>query len=369
LGFSSGRTFPTESLETKGIPNMGRKNMKLLGTLRRAMRKQVTLLALASIVLMCSGCGTSHQSTRDLEGTIPLSPDYGKASSWVFQSKTPDKPVDVFYVYPTIYSGQSPANMDIHNAELRVTARHLIDKQASVYSGNANIFAPYYRQVSLAKLNLEEDMYQNNYYQIGYEDVSRAFEYYLKNLNSGRPFILAGHSQGSMALISLMREYFKNPDLQKRLVAAYLIGYSITPEDFKKYPWMKPATQATDTGVIISYNTQAHGTTGSPILLSGAFCINPLNWATDETPADKSLNLGAVFFNDTNSSIEREIPHYAGARVDKETGALVTTLPEKLDIGPFPPGVYHKYDYALWYRNLKENVKTRCENYFEKNKK
>ena len=338
---------------------------KVLGIHKQVMRKHVILLALALIALMCWGCGTIAQATTDPAEKIPQAPDYQNASSWVIQAPAPDKPIDVFYVYPTVYSEDSPANMDISNADLRGVAQHHTDTQSSVYSESANIFAPYYRQMSMAKLNPEEDMYQNQYFQIGYSDISRAFEYFLENLNQGRPFILAGHSQGSMVLIYLMREQFKEPDLQNQLVAAYLIGYSITPEDFATYPWMKPARQATDTGVIISYNTQAPGTTGSPVLLPGAFCINPLNWTTEETPANKLLNLGAVFFNDTTSHIEREILHYAGAWVDPETGALITRVPEELDVGSFPPGVYHRYDYALWYRNLQANVKARCEKYFE----
>lgn len=338
---------------------------KVLGIHKQAMKKHVILLTLTLIALMFWGCGAIAQTTTDPAGEIPPAPDYQKASSWVFQTPAPDKPIDVFYVFLTVYGGDSPPNMDINNADLRAAAEHHTDTQSSVYSESANIFAPYYRQMSMAMLNPEEDMYQNQYFQLGYSDVSRAFEYFLENLNQGRPFILAGHSQGSMVLIYLMREHFKKPDLQNQLVAAYLIGYSITPEDFATYPWMKPATQATDTGVIISYNTQAPGTTGSPVLLPGAFCINPLNWTTEETPANKVLNLGAVFFSETTSEIEREIPHYTGAYVDLETGALVTSPPEELDVGSFPPGVYHRYDYAIWYRNLEANVKARCEKYFE----
>lgn len=348
---------------------MNYQHTKVLGICKQAMKTHVILFTLALIALMCWGCGIIPQATVDLRGKTPQAPDYQKASSWVFQPPTPDKPINVFYVYPTIYFEESPANMDISNADLRGTAEHVIDIQASVYSESANVFAPYYRQMSGAKMNPEEDPYQNPYFQLGYSDISRAFEYFLENLNQGRPFILAGHSQGSQVLINLMREHFNDSDLQSKLVAAYLIGYSITPDDFATYPWMKPATRATDTGVIISYNTQAPGATGSPVLLPGAFCINPLNWTTDETPADSLLNLGAVFFNDTTGQIEREILHYAGACVDNETGALVTTPPEELDIGAWPAGVYHRYDYALWYRNLEANVKTRCESYFEKNKK
>ena len=347
---------------------MSDQQTKILEMRQHRLGKKVILLTFVFLAFFCVGCGTISQDPMDVGGVIPEAPDYQKASSWVFQAPTPAKSIDVFYVYPTIYGEESPANMDIHNTTLRGAARYLIDSQAGVFSESANIFAPYYRQMSFAKLDSEKDMYENQYFQLGYSDVLRAFKYFLKNLNHGRPFIIAGHSQGSMVLIQLMREYFNKTDLQNRLVAAYLIGYSVTLEDFATYPWMKPATQATDTGVIISYNTQAPGATDSPVLLPGAFCINPLNWETDEIPADKSLNLGTVFFDTTTSHISRNIPHYAGACVDKETGALVTTLPENLDIGAFPEGVYHRYDYALWYCNLKENIKTRCENYV-KNKK
>ena len=171
-----------------------------------------------------------------------------------------------------------------------------------------------------------------------------------------------------MVLITLMREHFNNPELQDKMVAAYLIGYSVTQEDFTTYPWMKPATGARDTGVIISYNTQSPDATDSPVLLPGAYCINPLSWTTDETPADKSLNLGAVFFNDITSHIEREIVHYTGARVDKKTGGLITVPPDTLDIGDFPPGIYHRFDYAFWYRNIQANVAIRSQRYIDKNK-
>lgn len=174
-------------------------------------------------------------------------PDYAHKSSWVHQTTTPSKEIDVFYVYPTIYTEQSPANLDINNPQLRNTATHLLHAQAAVYSKTTNLFSPYYRQMSLGRLNPDEDMYKNQYYLIGYNDVATAFEYYLKHLNNGRPFILAGHSQGSMILSNLMRDYFDDVKLLKQLVATYLIGYSITNEDFQTYPWIKPATKMTTT--------------------------------------------------------------------------------------------------------------------------
>lgn len=298
---------------------------------------------------------------------VPVCPDYTKDTAWASNPAKPDKPVDVFYVYPTIYPGTDPRNMDVFDEKLRSDVQGLLKAQAGVYSSSANLFAPYYRQVSFACLDPKQDMTLNQYFRIGADDVHRAFDHYLNNLNQGRPFILAAHSQGSVVMLDLLRSRFKDPALQKKLVAAYVIGYSITGEDLKKYPWIKPAQRADDTGVVISWNTQAPGATGSPVLRPGAICINPLTWSTDETPASKDLNLGAVFFDDFTGKVLREVPHYTGARVDKKSGALVTTPPDKdLKIGHFPPGVLHKFDYAFWYRNLQSNVETRIKAYLDK---
>jgi hypothetical protein len=115
--------------------------------------------------------------------------------------------------------------------------------------------------------------------------------------------------------------------------------------------------------VVITFNTQSETSVGGPMLMEGANCINPLNWKTDGTPAEASLNQGAVFFNDSTGEFLREVPEYCGAVINSETGALTTTIEEELEIGPYPEGVYHRYDYAFWYRNLEENVKVRIEAY------
>lgn len=312
------------------------------------------------IVLSLSLCvlGCSDQ--------VPV-PDYTVTSSWAHLPENAEKPVDVFYVYPTIYAEESPLNMDFTRKDLQGRIANLMFSQAGVFTPTANLYAPYYRQMSFAVLNPEEDMYQNRYFRIGAGDVTQAFDFYLKNHNDGRPFILAGHSQGSMVLVNLMQKRFDDPALQKQLVAAYLIGYSVTDDDLKKFPWLKSAAGKDDTGVIISYNTQAPNTTGSPVLLPGAICINPLNWKTDGTPAEKPLNLGAVFY-DNQGKLFKDVSGYCGATINSKIGALETSPPETLDIGNFPKGVYHKFDYPFFYRNLEKNIKTRCAAYLNPSK-
>ncbi|XXJ21195.1 DUF3089 domain-containing protein [Desulfovibrio caledoniensis] len=296
---------------------------------------------------------------------LPACPDYGRMISWAALPDNPGKAVDVFYVYPTIYPETTPLNMDVFNQALRADVQGLLKAQAGVYSGAANLYAPYYRQVSFAALDPETDMTLNPYFRVGADDVHRAFDYYLNFLNQGRPFILAGHSQGSVVLLDLLRSRFRDPVLREKLVAAYVIGYSVTREDLRKYPWLRPATGADDTGVIVSWNTQEPGATGSPVLREGAICINPLNWRTDDTMADRNLNLGAVFFDDFKGKVLRMVPQYAGARINLDNGALETVPPDKMEIGHFPPGVLHKFDYAFWFRNLERNVQTRIDAYLK----
>ena len=340
------------------------------------MQRKSTLLLLSCIValIIYTGCN-SMKNAMNTHSTIEQ-PDYSEEFCWVAKPQAIDKLVDVFYVYPTIYAGTDPKNMDISDPSLRDNAKGLIAAQGGVYSPYANMFAPFYRQQSgalqsMAAGNDGKDGYQDPVFQVGAEDIERAFDYYIKHLNPDRPFIIAGHSQGTMTLINLMRKQFNDPALQKRLVAAYLIGYSVTKDDLKKYPWMKLAQSENDTGVIITYNTEGTDAGPSPVLLPGASVINPLNWRIDGTPADRDANLGAEFFNDSTGELIEEIPDYAGCYADLQKGVLLVTnmktpKSEKIDLvnmGRWPKGVFHRFDYAFWFNNLKANVKERIVAY------
>ena len=75
-------------------------------------------------------------------------------------------------------------------------------------------------------------------FRIGYQDAERAFKYYIEHLNNGRTIILAGHSQGSMVIIELLRNRFNNKRLQDLFIAAYPIGYAVTLADLDTCYWM-----------------------------------------------------------------------------------------------------------------------------------
>lgn len=298
----------------------------------------------------------------DGEDGVALS--YDNSFHWLSRPSTVEL-VDVFYVYPTVSSNPSGA-MDITDPDERALASGIFASQASVFDSIANVFAPFYRQMST-----EVDMSggglatDTDEFKQGAADVLEAFDYFISNLNEGRPFIIAGHSQGTMALIELIKKRFgNNPQLRERLIAAYLIGYTVTDQDLS-LSGLTAAQGASDVGVVVTYNTLSITSGGGPMLMDGAHCINPLNWKTDGTPALKEENMGAVFFNDQTGEFLREVEHYCGAQIDVGKAAVRTAIPdgENLEIGPYDEGVYHRYDYSFWYRNLEQNVVDRINSY------
>lgn len=297
-----------------------------------------------------------------------LATDYSVASHWLSMPAVVGKKVDVFYLYPTAWQKTNPTDSNvcaIDNLSMLSGSKSVFARQATAFESVANIFAPYYRQADAAyTLGLPEAERQKLIAAEPSIDGFAAFDDYIKNKNNGRPFILAGHSQGSNVLLNLLSEYMaKNPDVYKRMVAAYVIGYSVTSTYLANNPHLKFAQGADDTGVIISYNTQSPDLAAgkNPVVLSGALVINPISWTTASALAGQSQGLGS--FMPVSATSFGPVPQYADAQVDIAKGALVTTAdPTGLTLG-FGPSVYHSYDYSFYYFNLRKNAANRIANY------
>ncbi|MDD4847874.1 MAG: DUF3089 domain-containing protein [Bacteroidales bacterium] len=303
----------------------------------------------------------------------PNNISYSNTGNWAyFENDQTQKSADIFFIAPTVYGGDDTSfNMPMDDITVRANFLGAINMEKGIYDDNARFFAPYYRQARLNvyKLSAKE---REQYLALAYSDIKKAFSYYLKNCNEGRPIILAGFSQGADLCIRLMMDYAKDENFQKNLVACYAIGWSITQGELDKYPSLKFAAGEADIGVIISFNSEAENIDESLTIPKGmkTLAINPLNWKTDGTIAEKRLNLGACF-TDYDGNINKEIPQLTGAYIDDVRGALKVTevsaeeYPPVLDI--FEEGIYHLYDYQFFYRNLEKNVQTRIEA-FEKSK-
>ena len=325
----------------------------------RCLRTLCLVLVVSVLAALCmSGCANKQNENM-----------YAQAENWAYlETETSEKTADVFFICPTVYGGDSNTfNMALDDDKTKESFVGATNMEKGIYEGDCRFFAPYYRQ---AGLNVYEmaPADREQYLSIAYADVKLAFEYYLEHYNNGRPIVLAGFSQGADLSIRLLKDCFADQKTNDLLVACYAIGWSITEAELAEYPHLQIAQSETDVGVIVSFNSEAEYVTDSLTIPEGTktFAINPLNWKTDSTPADKTLNKGACFTS-YSGKIKNEIPELTGAYIDPVRGALKVTdvtaedYPPKLAI--FENGIYHLYDYQFFYRNLQENIGVRIAEY------
>lgn len=352
------------------------------------MKRQNTIIVLASVILTAmtfASCKSNNKPAADAatQDSIPevlkdvagiekfqTKLDYSKAENWVECQTEATKPVDVFFIYPTVTGFRDPVQIcEVTDSEMVAGAKFVRQVQTSVFSESCNIFMPYYRQISMPKPGTDYQLVTR--YLSGF-DATDALDYFLTHLNQGRPFILAGHSQGSSTLINLLENYMtKHPEHLKRMVAAYPIGFAVT-KDFLKRTGLKFTEGATDTGVIVSWNTEGIGNKDAKncVLAPGGLSINPINWKRDDTYASAKDNLGSL----DNMTGKITAPGIADARVDTLRGSVIVTtaeakshaLSEEAAIPLFGPECYHLDDYAFFYNNLKHNIADRIKAFLEK---
>lgn len=346
----------------------------------------VVFLALAAYAPMAaalSGPPASQASVRttgasSVQATEAI--DYSDPGRWLFLDTTGTAPVDVFYLYPTEYRKEttsSPLIGPIDDPGMVAGAQADLERQASAFDPAGNIYAPYYRQAdAAARVTMPAAEHDAVIAGAPTQDAIAAFDYYIDHYNHGRPFILAGHSLGSNVLANLLADYMpRHPDVYRRMVAAYIVGYSITPSYLAANPMLKFAQGAHDTGVIVSWNTEGtilHGV--NPVTMPGGIAINPITWTRGETTATAEQNLGSIMLDparggrpvlDTGGSFRRYMD-FADARVDRARGVVVmSTVSPLMTYFPFgfALGIYHQFDYPFYYYDVRWNAVDRAQRY------
>ncbi|MEO6361579.1 MAG: DUF3089 domain-containing protein [Sphingomicrobium sp.] len=211
----------------------------------------------------------------------PAAPDYTKPASWLClpgrsdTCSTPlpttalnpngfgsvgrstvakDPPVDCFYVYPTV-SNDPGLNSDLipNSGERSAT-----QSQFARFAGVCRTFAPIYRQMTVSAVatagtggNVEGAG------ALAYRDVAAAWRTYLTTHNKGRPFVLIGHSQGSLMLIELIKREIDGKPLQRQLLRANLQGFNVLVPVGKRvggsFASVPLCASARETGCVMSW--------------------------------------------------------------------------------------------------------------------
>ncbi|MEI6264929.1 MAG: DUF3089 domain-containing protein [Sphingobacteriia bacterium] len=342
------------------------------------MNRIVSIGILVLLISCCFSCSKATYVNTDNFSTelVNQQPDYSDLNNWAAHPfKTdpsdsvpkdlqleyhPDSTIDVFFIHPTSYVDMNRPfgwNASLNNLSVnQKTDNGTILFQASIFNEVGRVFAPRYRQANLSAYfpkNLQDSTNAMAAFELAYQDIKLAFEYYLSHNNNGRPIIIASHSQGSTHGKRLIKEFFDNSNLKNKLVVAYLVGMPIETDYLKN---IKACISPIQTGCICSWRTYKDGYQ-PPFVEKETFkaiVTNPLTWDSSKPIASRDLNKGGILlkFNKkvekvTNASINGNVlwsnkPHFFG-------NIFYTTKN------------YHVADMNLYYMNIRENAALRAK--------
>ena len=316
--------------------------------------KQKRAFKIIVVFLACvSWTNKSNIAGAQVKDRLPEEPDYALADSW-YQTIYNGSKVDVFYIAPTCVwdwydaSGNIMHYADVHCEKQRNALLPSLKLAQDIFAKTNNFYAPYYRQITLESW-MNGDSIIEHRFAYAMKDIKNAFYHYLTLMNYKRPFILAGFSQGAKAVVELIKTL---PDsVCSQLVAAYVIGYKITPKELLQYPALKAARDSMDTGVIICYNSVSSVEALCTALSPNGICINPTNWRTD------------TISGQLNDSVSVKIDTLHHVLLVEGLDKQKYFLPSLSKL--FKPGNFHLQELLFYQTQLEQNVSLRIKNYLQ----
>lgn len=320
------------------------------------MRKNIFFLCLISFVILFVnyGCGETIEEASKEKVYVPIPPDYSDPTMWtVVENDIKGDGADVFYIPSTWeYDWYTPEGLVSHYADPSIPQHRAdmsieIDGVAEYMGDGNNFYSPYYRHITLDSwATLNEDTINRRYMDVAFEDVKNAFNHFIEVKNNDRPFILAGFSQGGKSVVELLK--YMDASTRERMIAAYVLGYKVTPRDVESHPYIKAAKDSLDTGVVICYNSVSDVKYVKPVVSApNVMCINPVNWKTDATPA---------ILNDSITVTMN--PEYNVLVLDGFDGSYLPNILDILNVGD-----YHGIEPWLYDECLRINFHQRIKSF------
>lgn len=316
---------------------------------------------------------------RDAADVVPENDPYGDRQA--------SAAVDVFYIHPTTYRGADYWNQPLADTATNDwTDESVIARQAAVFNACCRVYAPRYRQATAGALAAAPALRGLEAYEFAWADVRRAFLHYLEHWNQGRPYIIAGHSQGATHVERWLNEFGVQPKYRQRLVAAYPVGIAYARGQLASMGGgIDVCATPRQTNCLVTWNTFDRSGDPSNYLkqaqaryaqryartdASDIICVNPLTFAVDQPSASARQNLGALparpgvglarFLAAAVPLPPTEAGRLGASCVD---GVLrVDTPPSQgYAVVPLAAGMLHFNDFDLFYANIRANAVARVE--------
>ncbi len=305
---------------------------------------------------------------------------YARAEMWLARPDKPGNPAlwtppgykpaakpraAMFYIHPTSYLERARWNAPLDDQIANDRAALFLRGQATAFNYSAAIWAPRYRQATFGAFMTGQAEAQQAL-NLAYGDVLAAFDAFLTQIGPDQPIILAGHSQGALHLMRLLRERVAVKPLAKRIVAAWVVGWPVSrtadlpalglpecrgpSEAGCVLSWQSFAEPADPALIVDSYNAST-GLTGKPRRGTAMVCTNPIT-GTPGGSAPASANLGTLVPSAdmaTATIVAGGLP----ARCDARGFLLIGPPPAKIGQYVLPGNNYHVFDYSLFWANVR----------------
>lgn len=286
---------------------------------------------------------------------------YAQPEYW-YQSQTPydSNKVDVIYFVSTNVLGATDARGNVAwRSQLTLDDKAAMSAELqwveqNIFCSDFNMSAPYYHQFTFDSIwQLDNGGFSAVYQQVAAE-ACEAFDYYMNHCNNGRPYILAGFSQGAMLTLDVLKNM--TDEQYSRMIVCYAIGYRLSAQDLE-HPHIRAAQGADDCGVVVSFNSAQTREAVWPFVSEGAAtCINPVSWTTDSTPA-------SFVFDGTYNTVHAD-PATHTLLVDTDTPSYYHQYYDSAtffkNAGVSSDNLHH-WDLLFYSRNLHDNALTRAQ--------
>lgn len=320
----------------------------------------------------------------------PLVPDYAQSRYWSAVNSLPHgvapvkamRGVDVFWIHPTTTRSTTDYNHDpLDPTVLKWTEESAVQRQASAFSACCRIFAPRYRAATTKALM--DPTRRETAFALAYSDIDRAFDWYLAHENKGRPFIIAGHSQGGAHSASLLEKRIKGTALQEQLVAVYIIGINLMDGDLApRFAGVPFCDEPAQTGCFVQWNSILAQSDVAPTLKAYAaafgaqnggrdggspLCANPVTFDRRRPVSPAAEAKGAVVGDPGFGAMG---PLKAGAvAAECRDGLLIVRSADELALKPLPGGSMHFHDVGLFWADLSANAALRARSWLKAHKR
>jgi hypothetical protein len=278
--------------------------------------------------------------------------------------------VAVFFVHPTSYLGTAQWNASLDDAEARSRAALFTRGLASPFNAAPGLWAPRYRQAAFGAF-LSQKPEAKAALEIAYGDVAQAFDRFLAQVDPNEPIVLAGHSQGALMVMRLLRDRAAGKPLARRIAAAYVIGWPISLKHDLPAMGLPACAAPEQSGCVLSWSSFAEpaepsafkpnipaatALDGKARMDAAPLCTNPLTGRIGGS-APAEANHGTLVPSD-DLSAGKLVKGLVPARCD-ERGLLLIGAPPKLGPYVLPGNNYHVYDIPLFWMNLREDFARR----------